>query len=119
MESATLDRLMTRETVAGERSRCSASFFRLIGFRAACPVASPPGLALVGLALPGLDFFVATQRSLAQGNRRGKRRYRSGFFCIFLFTFFFTIFFTSLLLLTSATKTYFIQTVDTLLTRFS
>src|ERR1700674_2633561 len=56
MESATLDRLMTRETVAGERSRCSASFFRLIGFRAGCPAPS----------LPSLDFFVATQRSLAQ-----------------------------------------------------
>src|ERR1700675_4869340 len=40
MESATLDRLMTRETVAGERSRCSASFFRLIGLRAGCAVAS-------------------------------------------------------------------------------
>src|SRR5712671_2133421 len=55
MESATLDRLMTRETVAGERSRCSASFLRLIGLRAACAVPS-----LVGLALPGLDFFVVT-----------------------------------------------------------
>src|SRR3984893_10005886 len=58
MESATLDRLMTRETVAGERSRCSASFFRLIGLRAPCPA---PSLS----ALPGLDFFVATERSLA------------------------------------------------------
>src|ERR1700687_2882868 len=58
MESATLDRLMTRETVAGERSRCSASFFKLIGFLAACPAPSLPGL-------PGLDFFVATERSLA------------------------------------------------------
>src|ERR1700675_622834 len=71
MESATLDRLMTRETVAGERSRCSASFFKLIGFRAACAAPSLPslallGLALLGLALLGLDFFVATERSLAQ-----------------------------------------------------
>src|SRR6266478_4808468 len=78
MESATLDRLMTRETVAGERSRCSASFFRLIGLRAACPAPS-----LVDLALAGLDFFVATERSLAQGNRGGKRRYRSGCFSNF------------------------------------
>src|SRR6202140_5797488 len=78
MESATLDRLMTRETVAGERSRCSASFFRLIGLRAAWPVASLPVLAL-----PGLDFFAATERSLAQGNRGGKRGYRSGLFSAF------------------------------------
>jgi|GEM_PF-4866203 len=27
VESATLDRLITKETVAGERSRCSANFF--------------------------------------------------------------------------------------------
>src|ERR1700687_4192589 len=60
MESATLERLMTRETVAGERSRCSASFFKLIGLRAACAAPSP------GLALLALDFFVATERSLAQ-----------------------------------------------------
>jgi len=60
MESATLERLMTRETVAGERSRCSASFFRLMGLRAGWPAPS-----LAGLALPGLDFFVATERSLA------------------------------------------------------
>src|SRR6202521_2213462 len=68
MESATLDRLITRETVAGERSRCSASFLRLIGLRAACAAPSP-GLALPalpGLALLPLDFFVATERSLAQ-----------------------------------------------------
>src|SRR6266852_3490581 len=77
MESATLDRLMTRETVAGERSRCSASFFRLIGLRAACPAPSPLDL----------DFFVATERSLAQGNPGGKRRYRSGLISTFLFTF--------------------------------
>src|ERR1700688_3173895 len=65
MESATLERLMTRETVAGERSRCSASFFRLIGLRAAWPEPSLADLALAGLALAGLDFFVATERSLA------------------------------------------------------
>src|SRR5580700_11986198 len=82
MESATLDRLMTRETVAGERSRCSASFFRLIGLRAACPAPS----------LPGLDLFVATERSLAQGNRGGKRRYRSGCRSTFFSTIFFTFF---------------------------
>src|ERR1700687_994234 len=56
MESATLDRLMTSETVAGESSRCSASFVKLIGFRAGRP--TPSAL--------GLDFLVGTQRSLAQ-----------------------------------------------------
>src|SRR6266404_6313604 len=81
MESATLDRLMTRETVAGERSRCSASFFRLMGLRAAWPAPS-----LVDLALVALDFFAATERSLAQENRGGKRRYRSGCFSTFCFT---------------------------------
>src|SRR6266478_8522883 len=80
MESATLERLMTRETVAGERSRCSASFLRLIGLRAACA-----GPSLPDLALAGLDFFVATERSFAQGNRGGKRRYRCGLFATFLF----------------------------------
>src|ERR1700693_1088704 len=64
MESATLDRLMTRETVAGERSRGSASFFRLIGFRAACPAPS----------LLDLDFLVATERSLAPQSRTRKSR---------------------------------------------
>src|ERR1700687_2749179 len=63
MESATLDRLITRETVAGERSRCSASFFKLIGLRAPCAAPSP---GLAPPALPGLDFLVATERSLAQ-----------------------------------------------------
>src|ERR1700686_28326 len=86
MESATLERLMTRETVAGERSRCSASFFRLIGLRAACPAPS-----LADLALADLDFFVATERSLAQGNRGGKGRYRSGFFSGFYSGLFFTV----------------------------
>jgi hypothetical protein len=55
MESATLERLMTSETVAGERSRCSASFFKLMGFEAERPVAS----------LLALDFFGVTERSLA------------------------------------------------------
>src|ERR1700687_4889657 len=63
MESATLERLMTRETVAGESCKCSANFFRLIGLRAARPVAS----------LLAFGLLVATKRSLAQGNRRGKR----------------------------------------------
>src|SRR5450755_3065981 len=63
MESATLERLMTRETVAGERSRCSASFLRLMGLRAAPDAPS----------LPDLVFRVATERSLAQGNCAGKR----------------------------------------------
>src|SRR5580700_10374738 len=70
MESATLDRLMTRETVAGERSRCSASFFRLMGFRAGCPIR----------LLPGFVLRVATERSLAQGNCGGKGRDRLWFF---------------------------------------
>src|SRR5882762_9254422 len=69
MESATLDRLMTRETVAGERSRCSASFFKLIGLRAACPAPSLPGLALLDL-----DFFVVTERNLAPQSRIRKSR---------------------------------------------
>src|SRR5580698_7234845 len=49
IESATLERLMTRETVAGERSRCSASFLRLMGRRVEC--------ALVSL---DLDFLIGT-----------------------------------------------------------
>ena len=56
MESATGDRLITSETVAGERERYSASSFRLTG------------LELVGaafLALPAA-FFDFTLRSLAQ-----------------------------------------------------
>jgi len=32
MESATGERLMTRDTVAGARARCSASCFKLTGF---------------------------------------------------------------------------------------
>src|SRR5208337_1037998 len=64
MESATLERLMTRDTVAGERSRCSANRLRLIGFLGARPVPS----------LAGFDLRADTERSLAQGNGRGKRR---------------------------------------------
>src|SRR4029077_7122519 len=102
MESATLDRLMTRETVAGERSRCSASFFRLIGFRAAWPVASLPDLAL-----PGLDFFVATAQS------RTRKSWGQAEISIRLFSAFSLLCsLPSFLLLTSAAKTYFIQTVD-------
>src|SRR6266404_8144659 len=93
MESATLDRLMTRETVAGERSRCSASFLRLIGLRAACPAPS-----LAGLALLDLDFFAATERSLAPQSRirksRGQAEISMRLVRYFLFTFFSTIFFT-------------------------
>src|SRR5260370_23168394 len=48
MEAATLERLMTRETVSAERSRCSASFFKLMGFRAGSPAP----------LLPVLDFFL-------------------------------------------------------------
>src|SRR5579859_5035451 len=47
MESATLERLMTRETVAGESARCSASFLRLMGRRAARPLPSPDGLGFL------------------------------------------------------------------------
>src|SRR5215467_2473151 len=54
MESATVERLMTRETVAGESPRCSASFLRLIGLRGV-RVASPVDLG----------FFGVTVRSLA------------------------------------------------------
>jgi hypothetical protein len=50
MESATLERLMTSETVAGERSRCSASFLRLMGRR-------EWAASLGGL---GFDFFIVT-----------------------------------------------------------
>src|SRR6266849_1609876 len=64
MESATLDRLMTRETVAGERSRCSASFFKLMGLRAVWAEPSPVGFVV--FAFGGFGFFVVTQRSLAQ-----------------------------------------------------
>src|SRR5258706_14600301 len=68
MESATLDRLMTRETVAGERSRGSANFLRRIGLRAACAAPS-----LVGFALSDLGFFMVTERSLAQSKRWAER----------------------------------------------
>jgi hypothetical protein len=60
MESATLDRLMTKETVAGERPRCSANFLRLtgrLGVRA--------GETGLELSVDGLDLRVATLRSLA------------------------------------------------------
>src|SRR5580658_3655293 len=65
MESATGERLMTRETVAGDRARCSARFFKLMGLRAARPLISPSAFG----------FLVLTERSLAQGNGASKRRY--------------------------------------------
>ena len=94
MESATIERLITNDTVAGESPRCSASFFRLMGFRAIRPAPS----------LPGFTFLVATLRSLAQGNRRSKRKDHGR---------------TRFLLLTSAGKTYFIHCGTDVLTRFS
>src|ERR1035441_3063501 len=59
IESATLDRLMTRDTVAGERLRCSARVFKLIGFRAV-------GLVRSNACFVGFGFRVVTERSLAQ-----------------------------------------------------
>ena len=56
MESATGERLMTSDTVAGESPRCSASSFRLTGL--------DPRRALLPSLLP--FFFVVTLRSLAQ-----------------------------------------------------
>ena len=85
MESATLDRLMTRETVAGESPRCSASFFKLTTFRperpaaVARPVRDASPIPLV-LSLLDLFFLAVTQRSLAQRNGRGKLRSRG---CLF------------------------------------
>ena len=69
MESATVERLMTSETVAGESARCPASFYRLMGFRALRAV---PTLA-------GLGLLVATMRSLAQENRESKMKDCAGF----------------------------------------
>src|ERR1700722_1652065 len=66
MESATGERLMTSDTVAGERARCSASCLRLTGFGAMRTVRAAP------LTL----FFVATVRSLAQTDRGSKRMFR-------------------------------------------
>jgi hypothetical protein len=63
MESATGERLMTSETVAGERSSRRASSLRLTGF-------GP--MRTVGAA-PLARFFVATLRSLAQTNWASKR----------------------------------------------
>src|SRR5450631_4087261 len=56
MESATGERLMTSDTVAGESPRCSASSFKLTGL-------GPMRTVLLAL-LP--FFFVVTLRSLAQ-----------------------------------------------------
>src|ERR1700730_1822759 len=63
IESATGERLMTSETVAGERSRRSASSLRLTGF----------GPIRTARAPPLARFFVVTLRSLAQTNRGSKR----------------------------------------------
>src|ERR1700704_3067865 len=57
MESATVERLITSETVAGESPRCSASFFKLIGLR----LTPAPRLSII-----------LTQRSLAQAESRIK-----------------------------------------------
>ncbi len=94
MESATLERLMTRETVAGERSRYSARAFRLVGF----------GAERAWALVLELGLRVATERSLAQGERKEQGE-RSGR--------------TISLLLTGAIKAYFIQSVAAVLTRFS
>src|ERR1700722_3434720 len=56
MESATGERLMTRDTGAGERARGSASCLRLTGFSTMRTVR----------AAPLTFFFVVTLRSLAQ-----------------------------------------------------
>src|SRR3984957_2501184 len=71
MESATLERFMTSDTVAGERSKCSASVFKLIGFRA--------GLALPS---PGFGLGAVTERSLSQGNRAGKAKEHYVLLCL-------------------------------------
>jgi hypothetical protein len=65
MESATGERLMTSDTVAGERARRSASCLRLTGF----------GCMRTVRAAPLTRFFVATLRSLAQTDRGSKRRF--------------------------------------------
>src|ERR1700722_19733166 len=62
MESATGERLMTSDTVAGERARRSASCLRLTGL----------GPMRTVRAAPFARFSVGTLRSLAQTNRASK-----------------------------------------------
>src|SRR5579863_6746855 len=66
MESATRDRLMTSETVAGERESRSASCFRLTGLGAMRTIFT------ASLA----RFLVVTLRSLAQTNSSRKGSFR-------------------------------------------
>src|ERR1700683_62001 len=63
MESATGERLMTSDTVAGEMSRRSASCLRLTGL----------GPMRTVRTAPGARFFLVTLRSLAQTKRGSKR----------------------------------------------
>jgi len=68
IESATVDRLMTRDTVAGDSARWLCQLFQArIGLRpAAAPVAS----------LPALVFLVVTMRSSRHNEiKRGKARF--------------------------------------------
>jgi hypothetical protein len=60
MESATVDRFMTKDTVAGESARCSARVLKLMGFRPRRPAALPLLLA----------FLVATLLISHNRNRR-------------------------------------------------
>src|ERR1017187_3767883 len=71
MESATGERLMTSETVAGDRPRRSASSLRLTGFG---PMRAVRAALLV-------RFFVVTLRSLAQTNRGIKRMFATADVC--------------------------------------
>src|ERR1700694_2327404 len=63
MESATGERLMTSDTVAGESDRRSASSLRLTGL----------GPMRTVRAAPLARFFLVTLRSLAQTNGGSKR----------------------------------------------
>jgi hypothetical protein len=93
MESATLDRLMKRNS-GGRKSQVLRQFFQAHdrGAGAACSLAG--WFRLLG--------------SHAAQSRTMKWRGQAKFFCLLLFV-----------LLTSSTKTYFIQTANDLLTRFS
>src|ERR1019366_1254158 len=65
MESATGERLMTSDTVAGESERRSASCLRLTGLGPKRTVGSAPWAR----------FFDVTLRSLAQTNRASKQMF--------------------------------------------